>query len=173
MLKSPVVSVETTGMARVASPTTTARSSRPGRRTRRVASLAVGVALLLSACLTPEQQKVLDELNHDRRVHGRSTLPNQSDAQAKAQAWAEKLALEGRIYHSNLTDGINVRWCGLGENVGYGGSIAQIQDAYMASSSHRANVLNPAWNGAGVGHAIGRVNGAWVVFTVQVFIQTC
>ncbi len=146
-----------------------------GPRSRRfaVVALAMSAVLVLGACLTPQQETVLAELNHDRWLNGRSVLPAQADAQVKAQAWAEKLAREGRLYHSNLSDGIGVRWCNLGENVGYGAGPARIQDAYMASSGHRANVLSTAWNGVGVGYAEGKVNGAKVVFTVQVFIRTC
>jgi len=62
-----------------------------------------------------------------------------------------------------------VKWCSLGENVGYGPSVAAIEDAYMNSSGHRANILSTKWNGAGVGYA---TNGKRV-FTVQVFIKTC
>jgi len=133
----------------------------------------MATAMILSACLTPEQDSVLSELNADRRANNRTTLAVQADAQVKAQAWAEKLAREGKLYHSNLSDGIGVRWCSLGENVGYGGSVASVQDAYMRSSGHKANVLSTAWNGVGVGYAKGKVNGHNVVFTVQVFIKTC
>lgn len=159
-------------MESVASPSTRRTTRRTSRRLPAVA-LIVAVATLLAGCLTPEQDVVLAELNHDRWLNGRTTLPTQTDAQNKAQAWAEKLAREGRIYHSTLSDGINTRWCGLGENVGYGAGPASIQDAYMKSSGHRANVLNTTWNGVGVGYAKGRVNGSDVVFTVQVFIRTC
>jgi uncharacterized protein YkwD len=145
---------------------------RPIRRVS-VAAGVVAVALLLTGCLTPGQESVLNELNADRRVYGRSNLSIHDQAQAKAQAWAEKLASEGRLYHSNLESGITARWCGLGENVGYGGTVAKIQDAYMASAGHRANVLNTTWNGVGVGYAIGKVNGVSVIFTVHSFIQTC
>ena len=65
--------------------------------------------------------------------------------------------------------GIKVRWCSIGENVGYGPSVAAIEDAYMASAGHRANILNTKWNGVGVGYA---KNGNRI-FTVQVFIKTC
>jgi uncharacterized protein YkwD len=152
-----------------------AASTSPTRRVRRfaAATLVVVAATLLSACLTPEQETVLAEMNHDRWLHGRTVLDTHGDAQAKAQAWAEKLAREGRLYHSNLSDGIHARWCGLGENVGYGAGPASIQTAYMNSPDHRANILNTTWNGAGVGYAKGKVNGVTVVFTVQVFIKTC
>ena len=145
---------------------------RPIRRASAVAGI-VAVALLLAGCLTPGQDSVLRELNADRRAYNRSNLPTHAQAQAKAQAWAEKLAREGRLYHSTLTAGITDNWCGLGENVGYGGTVAQIQDAYMASAGHRDNVLNTSWNGVGVGYATGKVNGVTVIFSVHSFIRTC
>jgi uncharacterized protein YkwD len=146
---------------------TTLRTS----RTHRAVGLVVLVLSLslLTACLTTSQEKVLTELNADRKAAGRRTLSVQDDAQRKAQAWAEKLARENKLYHSKLSDGIKVRWCGLGENVGYGSSVAAVQDAYMRSSGHKANILSTKWNGVGVGYA---TNGSRT-FTVQVFIQTC
>lgn len=152
-----------------------AASSSPRRITRRLSAGAgvIATALLLAGCLTPGQQSVLDEMNADRAANGRTTLGVHEQARAKAQAWAEKLAREGKLYHSTLSDGITDRWCGLGENVGYGGTVAQIEDAYMNSPGHRSNILNTTWNGAGVGYATGKVNGVNVIFTVQVFIQTC
>ena len=146
--------------------------TRPTRRLA-VAGLLFASISLLAACLTPEQDSVLRELNADRTANGRTALVTHFQAQSKAQAWAEKLAREGTLYHSNLTSGITVGWCNLGENVGYGSSVAAVQDAYMASPGHKANVLNTVWNGVGVGYARGKVNGVWVVFTVQVFIRTC
>ena len=133
-----------------------------------IAVLVVALSLL-TACLTSAQTQVLDELNADRRANRLSALATQADAQKKAQAWAEKLARENKLYHSTLPDGIKVRWCSIGENVGYGGSVAAIEDAYMASAGHRANILSTKWNGVGVGYAR---NGNRV-YTVQVFIKTC
>ena len=138
---------------------------------RRTVTLVILLATMsmLTACLRTKQSSVMAEMNADRRANRLSTLPTQIDAQRKAQAWAEKLAREGTIYHSNLTSGITVGWCSLGENVGYGPSVAAIEDAYMASSGHRANILAGKWNGVGVGYA---TRGS-TVYTVQFFIQTC
>ena len=141
---------------------------RPTHRVAVVAALVVALSLL-GACLSPNRDLVRAEMNADRAANGLRTLSTQSDAQAKAQAWAERLAREGRIYHSTLTDGIRVKWCSIGENVGYGRSVASIEDAYMNSPGHRANILATKWNGVGVGYA---TNGNQV-YTVQVFIQTC
>lgn len=133
----------------------------------------VGVVMalaLLVSCLTPQQETVAHHLNVDRRAHGRSTLGTHAAAQAKAQNWANKLARERRLYHSNLTDGFSGGWCALAENVGTGANVAQIQQAYMNSPGHRANILNTRWNGIGVGYAKDS-NGR--AYTVQVFIQAC
>ncbi|MCU1372452.1 MAG: hypothetical protein JWO77_3646 [Ilumatobacteraceae bacterium] len=138
------------------------------RRQLAVATLLCAMALL-TGCLRSTQSQVLSEMNADRSAHNLRTLGTQADAQRKAQAWAEKLARENTLYHSKLSDGIGVKWCSLGENVGYGPSVPAIEDAYMASPGHKANILSTKWNGAGVGYA---TNGKRV-FTVQVFIKTC
>ena len=138
---------------------------------RRVVLVGVAAVSLfaLSGCLSPTQSQVQSELNADRGAQRLRTLSIQPDAQTKAQAWAEKLARENKLYHSNLSDGIRARWCGLAENVGYGANVPVIEDAYMNSAGHRANILSTTWNGVGVGYA---KNGNRV-FTVQVFIKTC
>lgn len=138
---------------------------------RRSAFVAVAVvmALLLSACLNADQTKAVNALNANRATHGAPKLNSHAQAQAKAQAWADKLARENRLYHSNLSSGITGCWRNLGENVGYGGSIQAVQNQFMASSNHRANVLSRTWNGVGVGVA---KNGNRV-FVVQVFIKSC
>lgn len=142
----------------------------PSKNRRRVALATVLCAMaLLTGCLRSTQSQVLNELNADRAAYKLRTLGTQADAQAKAQAWAEKLARENTLYHSTLSDGIRVKWCSLGENVGYGPNVPAIEDAYMNSSGHRANILSTKWNGVGVGYA---TNGKRV-FTVQVFIKTC
>ena len=141
----------------------------PSKR-RQVAVITLLCAMaLLTGCLRSTQSQVLNELNADRKAAGLRTLGTQADAQRKAQAWAEKLARENKLYHSTLSDGIGVKWCSLGENVGYGPSVPAIEDAYMNSAGHKANILSTKWNGAGVGYA---TNGKRV-FTVQVFIKTC
>lgn len=139
-----------------------------GRRAT-TAVLVLLTAALLSACLGPAQSQVQRELNADRTAHKLGALPIHPEAQAKAQAWAERLARERKLYHSHLQSGIRTRWCSLGENVGYGASVAAIEDAYMSSSGHRANILATKWTGVGVGYATSGPR----VYTVHVFIKTC
>ena len=147
---------------------------RAGRRRRVTTTLVAASAVALLAlgttsCLSPSQQRALDLVNAERRERDLSALSPSQTATAKAQAWAEHLASEDDLYHSTLSDGITVRWCSLGENVGYGPTIAAVQHAYMASSTHRANILRPGWTAVGTGVA-RRGDKVWVV---QEFLRAC
>ena len=153
-------------METITEKSTVNRSSLP--RMALVAVVAI-MALVLSACLTADQSTATKALNADRTANGVPTLSTNQQAQAKAQAWANKLARENKLYHSTLTDGITGCWNNLGENVGYGGSIQAVQKSFMGSSGHRANAISRTWNGVGVGVA---KNGSRV-YVVQVFIKAC
>ena len=125
------------------------------------------LCITLSACRSSSQSQVASEVNRTRAQYGRSYLRDNWELDNKAQAWANHLANLGHLQHSNLASGITYNWRSLAENVGYGGSIAQVHQAYMRSSGHRANILDPAWNYMGTGVA---TRGSRV-YTVQVFMQ--
>lgn len=132
-------------------------------------ALAVAITLLLTGCLSTGQDAVLREMNADRTANGRSSLPIHDALQTKAQVWAEKIADDGALSHSNLRSGLPSCWQSAGENVGVGPSVASVEDAYMRSASHRANILNTTWDFVGVGMA----QRGDRVFTVQVFMRGC
>jgi uncharacterized protein YkwD len=57
-------------------------------------------------------------------------------------------------------------WNALGENVGVGGSIRSLQKAFMASPSHRSNVLRSGWEHMGA--AVRRSGGhVWVTVVFE------
>ncbi len=131
--------------------------------------VAAVVAMVASACLSTGQTSVRDAMNADRRLHDLRTLPDHRALNVKAQAWAEKLARDGKLSHSDVKAGAPNCWTSLGENVGYGPDVLSVQTAYMDSEGHRRNILDRRWDYVGVGHAT-RGNR---VFTVQVFMQGC
>jgi uncharacterized protein YkwD len=55
----------------------------------------------------------------------------------------------------------------LGENVGYGASVDQVQAQLQLSAPHRANMLSSSYNQIGVGVALG-ANG--VTYMAQAFV---
>lgn len=145
------------------------RTSSPRRRAVQALALVLAAVLLLSGCMSEGQTAVHNELNADRRANRLAALPTHDQLNQKAQAWAEKLARDGKLSHSNLSSGVPSCWRSLGENVGYGSSAAAVQDAYMRSSGHRANILQSKWKWVGVGYA----KAGNRVYTVQVFMQGC
>ena len=144
-----------------------------GKERTRALRLAIAVLLVLlmgstlTSCRSAEQARVAELVNQTRARNGRSALRDNLQLNEKAQAWAERLAADNRLAHSDLPSGITYDWRALAENVGYGGSIEQVHEAYMNSPGHRANILDPRWNYMGTGVA-WRGNR---VFTVQVFMQ--
>ncbi len=72
-----------------------------------------------------------------------------------AQGWAQHMAVQGVLSHSNLTSGITEKWGKLGENVGMGPDNATVWNAFLHSAEHYANLVDPSYNRVGVGLAFG------------------
>jgi len=107
--------------------------------------------------------QLLSLVNRFRAAHGLPALSSASDAMAKAQQHARDMAAQGRIYHSSsMSSGISGGWTALGENVGMGSSVSQIESMFEGSSQHRANLLNPSFNQIGVGVAQGSDGALYV-----------
>jgi uncharacterized protein YkwD len=111
---------------------------------------------------------VLDMVNAERSAAGLHTLLPSPHAMAKAQAWADELARSGSLRHSNLRDGMPPGFQILGENVGRGGSIEAVQQGFLNSPAHKANLLDRRFDWAGTGHAVA-ADGT--VYVVQVFAK--
>lgn len=152
-------------------------ASPEGRRSRRLLTRRVAVVLAapllvlgLAACdPSPAQESVRAHINESRRAHGVHAIGDEFMVREKAQRWAEHLAANGTLAHSNLSSGLDgLPWVSVAENVGRGQSIQKIHESYMSSPGHRANILDRRWDRVGTGHAVGR-DGR--VYTVQVFVD--
>lgn len=134
---------------------------------RKLVSLIAGlaVAAVLVAC-TPDEASHLEAVNAFRAASGVPALAWEEGAYAKARNWSKKMANDGRLSHSKLSDGIPAGWRTLGENVAVNGSLDAAMEALKRSPSHRANMLDRRFTRIAVGvvHQDGRY---WVT---QVFI---
>ena len=148
-------------------PTTTNR--RRSSRTRLVwlAALAAVALMALGAC-SPEQDRATELVNQSRNSVGLPSLEVNIDLYLKAQGWSDQMANAQRLYHSNLADGNGYDWARLGENLGYGYSLEQVQNAFMNSPGHRANILDGGFNRIGVGVTRTPDGRYWVI---QEFMQ--
>jgi len=141
----------------------------PGRRSRRMRRASLGavvlatLALALSACGL--EQDLTDQINGSRAQNGARALVPNATITMKAAGWAQHMASTRRLVHSNLAEGNNLQWRALAENIGsfpQSWSVAQMNNAFMNSAGHRANMLNPSYNYIGVGMVTDSTGQTWV-----------
>lgn len=94
-------------------------------------------------------------INNYRASVGRARLPRTACLDDKALVWAGQMATAGKISHSTTiaqdTAKCNANWRKAGENVGVGYDSSGLMKAFIASPTHNANLLDPAWRAMGIG----------------------
>jgi uncharacterized protein YkwD len=136
-----------------------------GRRLGGLLAILVSGLLLLGAAggtavgedrLGPRRY-MLALTNSDRERYERRELAFADRLATYAKAHSQAMANDGYIYHSTgdqlrrALDGYD--WELGGENVGVGGSLESLEDAFMASDLHRENILRRVYEHAAVGIA--------------------
>ena len=105
--------------------------------------------------------------NATRSANGLPALSfDKGAADHVARPWATSMASSGVLVHNpdytgQLSQYATNSWTRLGENIGYGGSVGTVQDAFMASPGHRANILGD-FNRIGIGVARSGNGTLWV-----------
>jgi len=93
----------------------------------------------------------LARLNGERRAHGLPPLREMADLDRVAQRWSRQMADATRLSHNPRLTTLVTGWRAVGENVGEGPTIDDLDDAFMASPPHRANVLDRDYTQVGIG----------------------
>ncbi|MEX0991726.1 MAG: CAP domain-containing protein [Actinomycetota bacterium] len=107
-----------------------------------------------------DQETMADLTNRARERRDIRPLSLNRQLSDYAQRHSAQMARRGRLFHTGnlarVLDGIN--WSRAGENVGVGGSLPVVQDAFMNSPGHRANILDRRFDhvATGVVHRGGR-----------------
>jgi uncharacterized protein YkwD len=148
---------------------------------RRVVTLFAAAAVLAGTAVTPAHaqgqthrelryaRQVFAATNGNRAAHGVSALTLNDCLKHAAVRQAKAMAQREQIFHEDLGRVLkNCRMDKAGENVAYGyrSGVAVVNDGWMGSEGHRANILNPAFTLVGIGARIGH-DGKWYV--AQVF----
>jgi hypothetical protein len=94
--------------------------------------------------------------NAERTARGLQPLVTAGDLQSFAQHRAEDMARAGKLWHSEDLGTRISGWRRLGENIGRGPNVSNIQRNFMASPEHRDNILFPQFSEIGVGVADGK-----------------
>lgn len=106
---------------------------------------------------------IINEINGYRASRGLVALAPNAALDREAQAWANRLAAEDRVYHNT---GLIDR--GFGENIVAAGTYCGpvcLVDLWKNSPGHNENLLDPGYRSAGMGIAYG----AGKVFVVHNF----
>jgi uncharacterized protein YkwD len=104
------------------------------------------------------------QTNQDRSQHGVAKLQLDPELSKVAHKRVRHLVKINALVHTSDISKNITRWNELGENIGYdySYSVSSLQNAFMDSPGHRANILKPGYRYLGVGtkEAKGRL---WVV----------
>ena len=122
--------------------------------------------------LIAEENHMTALVNEHRAAHGQPGLRQDPALQMVARRQAQRMTAAGYIHHNpNLgaeAGSVVPNWLRIGENVGIGPSVVRVQDAFLASPTHHANIDKP-YNLIGLG-AVPGPNGS--LYFTQNFAQT-
>jgi hypothetical protein len=116
-----------------------------------------------------DEARFLALTNSLRASKGVGPLAVDSGLVSVARSWSGKMAAAGGISHNpSLASQVPSGWKKLGENVGQGGNVDSLQQAFVNSPSHYHNLVDPAFNLVGIGVVYG--SGGLIFVTVD-FMQ--
>jgi len=108
--------------------------------------------------MPPAEQRILEDLNHERVKNGLKTLEWNEQAATAARAHTRLLMENANLSHqfpgeASLPERVGAtgaRFTVAAENVARTEWIEDVHPALMASSGHRANILSPRYNAVGI-----------------------
>lgn len=120
-----------------------------------LATAATFVAPGTAGADSTSNAQFVSDTNSARSQNGLRAYSVASDLTSIANRWAAHMAANRTLEHNPNATSEVCCWQAMGENVGVGGSVSQIQQAFMASSPHRANILSSTYTEVGIGTARG------------------
>ena len=116
-----------------------------------VAALTAGSTDEASASGSDEAAFV-SALNQVRANAGLPALTLNSQLSNLSRGHAQVMADAGSIFHADpISAGYNGSWSKMGENVGVGGGVQTLVNAFVASPGHYRNIVDPDFTQIGVG----------------------
>lgn len=134
-----------------------------------VAAIAIIGLGLAAGADSGTESGFLAKINAERSSRGLNTLTVDGGLRSHARNHTQDMMDANQIFHSTsgeLQAAGGSGWSKLGENVGRGGSVDSLHQAFMASPGHRANILGE-YNYVGIG--TGTKDG--VLYVTVVFMQ--
>lgn len=140
---------------------------------RKLAALVLAPAILLGvAGITAatagdsHASAFVSKTNSARQSRGLRPYVVKSDLNAVAARHSARMASKNSLYHNPSLGSEVSGWQVVGENVGMGGSVDSIHQAFMDSTSHRDNILSRTFTEIGIGTV---TDDRGVIWVTQVF----
>jgi uncharacterized protein YkwD len=142
------------------------QGSLPEASLRRSVALVVALGLIVGAYFVARQANVRvlgvraenpheacfrAKINNERVTRGMRRLADHPRVHEIAVDHANQMAAEQTIYHNEQLSNELPPYEYAGENVGMGPDCDTLHEAFMASTSHRSNVLDPDYTHLGMG----------------------
>lgn len=135
------------------------------RTLTRRAALVVGISVALLAAAPGSadaarsvERRFAQMVNDTRTTATLGSMKLSDHLSDVARAHSRRMAAEGELYHSDLERLLSPRVSAVGENVGFGGSLDQLLQAFLASPPHAENILGDyTKTGVGVVRADGQL----------------
>jgi hypothetical protein len=105
---------------------------------------------------------LLSLVNSLRAAHHVGALSADPTLTRDAQSWSAHMVSAGLVHNPSLATEVGGGWTKLGENIGAGGSVTILFNAFVNSPFHFANMIDPTYNLTGIGVAVGARGTLWV-----------
>jgi len=128
-----------------------------------VATLALGAMAPNAGARTLRRDHLLELMNARREHRNVGDLTISPRLSRYAKTHSRKMAKRGYIFHTrSLSSRLrSVRWSIAGENVGAGGDLETLFQAFMDSAPHRRNILRGSFKHVGLG-LFSRNGDLWI-----------
>ena len=142
----------------------------------RRAALALAAVVVVAAALVPHaaaadglaaESEFLWRINNLRGRVGAQQLVLDDGLTGIARAWAQSMAARSVLEHNPNLRSLVPGWQRIGENVGDGFGVAELEQAFEQSPHHYENLVNPAFAVVGIG--VVEVQG--VMWVAEDFVQ--
>ena len=125
------------------------------------------------------EQEIIRLVNQERANQGIPALEEDWEVSRVARFKSQDMIDNDKFFHNSPVYGspfqmlrsFGIRFTAAAENIAYGQRTAQqVMNTWMASSSHRANILNRNYNKIGVG--VARDPSSGQLYFTQIFIRS-
>ena len=127
--------------------------------------LVLGFVAPAARATTTAERQLHVMINDSRTASDLRVLRLSERLSGIAHRHSKQMASRRSLFHSCLPCEIGNHWRKLGENVGLGADYLSVQEEFMASAPHRANILDPKYRRVGV----GVVRRGGLVWVTQIF----